>query len=193
VSFGDDDVRTPAPIRLAKDDFFGRFVDESSEPSYDYCVVDLSADLELAGRHNFELEKADDLIKVGDEVMFLGFISAEYRKANVHVIRIDGSVNRGNSGGPLIHFRSKKVVGLIPLTETGLERDFNALVPTPRQHIAGLSGSVARVLIGGADPLDATRVTMSKLERIAQNLKRPAQVGIGMAYCTEHVIDSGRL
>jgi hypothetical protein len=207
ITFGDHDENPIAPVRLAKEDFYDRICDESTEHNSDYVVLDMSTEPEFDSRVNFELQESDGLAEVGDQVLFLGFpflaahitahvryISANYRLGATHRLQIDGSINPGNSGGPLLHLESGKVVAIITRMEPGLYKDFDDLVGAIRNNVQALSRTGgARMTIGGIDPVEATRVTMSILGRIAANLKRSANVGIGWAYCSEHVLKGGGL
>lgn len=204
LSFGDQDTNPMPPVRLSRDDFYGRIADESTEGSADYVVIDMSSEPEFAGRPNFELAASDGLAQVGDPVLFLGFplnashlsahsgrISADYRTNAVHRLQIDGSINRGNSGGPLIHVATEKTIGIITRMEPGLYENFRDLQEAIGNNVEALSRSKASMTIGGVDPIQATRVTMSILGVIAQNLERSANVGIGWAFCVEHLIAGG--
>jgi len=203
ITFGDQDTNPITPIRLAREEFYGRIVDESGEQHSDYVVCDLSAEPEFAERPNLELARADDLAYVGERVLFLGFpflgshvtahlgyISADYRSQGVHRLQIDGSINRGNSGGPLIHLESGKVIGIVTRSEPGLDKHFDDLIEAIGKNIASLPER-GGISIGGVDPVHATRVTMTILGRISTSIKRSANVGIGWAYCVEHLLDSG--
>ena len=205
LTFGDQSRNPIEPIRLSQKDLFQRIYNEFPEGSLDYAVLDMSAEPEFANRHEFEIARADGIMEVGDQVLFFGFpfgskvltshvgyISAEYREQGIHLLQIDGSINRGNSGGLLFHLNSGKVVGIGTRTQTGLERDFDELVTAIQANEQALSqrGGVA-VSIGGVDPIQATRVTMTILRKVATNLKRSANVGIGWAFCAEHVLEGG--
>lgn len=206
ITFGDQTSNPIQPIRLAKEDFYSRICDESTEGNADYVVVDMSAEPEFTGRYEFEPETADGIIHVDDQVLFFGFpflgshltshvgyISADYVADQVHHLQIDGSINRGNSGGPLFHPASGKAIAIVTRTELGLERDFDQLVEAIGKNVQGLSRQRASMTIGGIDPVQATRTTMVILGRLANNLRRSANVGIGWAFCTEHLLSGGAL
>jgi S1-C subfamily serine protease len=50
---------------------------------------------------------------------------------NLDMIQIDGSVNMGNSGGPLIHMDSSSVVGIVSVRMGSIERDIQNLKAMP--------------------------------------------------------------
>lgn len=202
MTFGDQAEGAPPPIRLRRDDFQGRIKDESDESHFDYAVIDISAEPETAGRHQFEVDSAEAVARVGDQVLFFGFpfgsdvltshvgyISAETQSGGVHRLKIDGSVNVGNSGGPLLHLESDRVIGIVTRTQTGLENDFDELVEAlaKNEEVLSRQGG-AKMTIGGVDPVRAIRVTMTALRRVAVNLRRSSNVGIGWAFCSEHLL-----
>jgi hypothetical protein len=164
--------------------------------------LDLSAECEFAGRPEFDLAISDDAVKVGDQVVLLGFplmtnvltshigyISASFRSGAVHRLQIDASVNLGNSGGPLVHVNTGQVIGIVTRVRIGLNRDFENLIATLDQNLIALSNQRASISIGGIDPIQATRSTVAALRVIAVNLRRSANVGIGWAYCSEHIVN----
>lgn len=138
--------------------------------------------------------KDDDAISIGTEVCFLGFqfdqpnlamhrglISSSFIKADVRYVQIDGSVNHGNSGGPLIDAADGKVLGIVTRKATGLTREFEQLDSALQSNIDVLSRA-GGVHLGGIDPIAATRVVQEQIRVVARNIARSANVGIGYAY-----------
>lgn len=201
ITFGDSDSNSIQPIRLAKEDLYQRITSESPKGEFDYAALDLSEEPELAGRFNFDMAEVDHPARVGDQMLFFGFplrskvltshvgvLSADYWSSGIHRLQIDGSVNLGNSGGPLLHLGSGKLVGIVTLTHTGLEGDFDELIEAVEANERILSQQRGtRIIIAGLDPVETARVTMTALRKVARNLKRSANVGIGWAFCVEHL------
>ncbi len=189
-------------IRLSKDDFFSMVVKESPKEMEDYAVLRVD-EPEFAGRYNFELGSAEDVV-VGQQVVFLGFpfdslhltahvgyISSKHQTKNINVIQIDGSVNGGNSGGPLLAIESNKVAGIVTRKATGLEEQFNALIDALRKNQVALEQCKGIISVGPIDPMDAIRASQAAMEQITRNIERSANVGIGYAYSAEYVVQSG--
>ena len=89
---------------------------------------------------------------------------------------------------------SAKVIAIVTLTRTGLGDDFDELVEAVQKNETALSHQRGvRVSVGGIDPIQAIRVTMRVLGRVATNLKRSSNGGIGWAFCREHVLQGGAL
>ena len=185
-------------IRLSKDDFFSLVVSESPQELEDYIVL-RAEEPEFAGRYNFEIGSSDDVV-VGQQVVFLGYpfdslhltshvgyISSKHQTGSTNIIQIDGSVNGGNSGGPLITIEPCKAAGIITRKATGLERQFNMLLEALRHNQQALQQSQSVIRIGGIDPIEAIRVSQAAMERLAHNIERSANVGIGYAYSAEYV------
>ena len=172
--------------------------------SWDYAVI-------AVGHPDFEripdLEaKDDESVAIGSEVCFLGFqfeqpnlaihrglVSSAFAKTGVRYIQIDGSVNHGNSGGPLIDISDGKVLGIVTRKATGLTRDFEDLDAVLQRNIELLSRSAGGVLIGGIDPIATTRMVQEQIRVIARNIGRSANVGIGYAYHIAEVRSALRL
>lgn len=185
-------------IRLSRDDFLSMIVKESLEEMEDYAVL-RADEPEFAGRYNFELGSVEDVV-VGQQVIFLGFpfdslhltahvgyVSSKHQTKGINIIQIDGSVNGGNSGGPLLNIDTGKVAGIVTRKATGLEKQFDELIEALRKNQIALQNVRASMSIGGINPLDAIRASQAAMERIARNIERSANVGIGYAYSVEYV------
>jgi len=120
----------------------------------------------------------------------LGHVSSIHERNGTKVLQIDGSINGGNSGGPLVN-EDGNVIGVVTRAVTGLiEEQFERLVNALRHNQEALQGGGARVLLGGIDPIQALRASQTAMEQIARDLHRSANVGIGYAYSAEYVRDA---
>lgn len=188
-------------VRLARDTCLAATVHESPRDAHDVTFLRL-AEPEFTGRHIFTFGDSARL-SVGDEVGFLGYpfqltqltchvgyVSSLHRRERVDVIQIDGSINGGNSGGPVIELAEGRVVGLIARAEVGFLVDqFDELIRTLRQNVELLEGHQGGVLIGGVDPVGGLRASQSAMLQIAANMRRSANVGIGYAFSTNYIRD----
>jgi S1-C subfamily serine protease len=163
------------------------------EFSWDYAVIALNhPDFERIP----DLEaKEDEGVTIGSETCFLGFqfeqknlsihrglVSSTFVKAGVRYIQIDGSVNHGNSGGPLIDIADGKVLGIVTRKATGLTKDFESLDTVLQSNIKLLNQNAGNVFLSGIDPIAATQMIQEQIRVIARNIGRSANVGIGYAY-----------
>lgn len=186
-------------IRLLPDDFYAMVASEDPENSKDYAYIQID-EPELTDRHRFELGSINE-VDLGHDLLFLGypfgmpqltvhrgFVSSIYQKNGINIIQIDGSVNGGNSGGPLIDLISKNVVGVVTRARKGfVEQEFDNLIQILAKNQEILSNSKAVMRVGGVDPIDGLRASMAAMQQIAQNLKRSANVGIGYAFAIDPV------
>ncbi|HUU50640.1 MAG TPA: serine protease [Nitrospinota bacterium] len=194
---------TEQKIRLLPEDLYNATLAESQESERDYAFINL-AEPEFEGRHKFEFGDSSD-VSVGEKILFLGFpfgmpqltahmgyISSIHEKQEKTIIQIDGSVNGGNSGGPLISLASGKVVGIITRAITGIiEQEFDNLIATLQnnQRILSQTKTKAVIKVRGIDPIQGLRASQAAMEKIARNLKRSANVGIGYAFSINHIRD----
>ena len=189
-------------IRLSRDDFLSIVIKELPEEMEDYAVL-RADEPEFAGRYNFELGSVEDVV-VGQQVIFLGFpfdslhltahvgyISSKHQTKGINILQIDGSVNGGNSGGPLLTIESGRVAGIVTRKATGLEKQFRELLEALRNNQIALQQCQGIMRVGPIDPMDAIRASQAAMERIALNIERSANVGIGYAYSAEYVAQSG--
>ncbi len=189
-------------IRLARDTCLAAVALESPPDEHDVAFLRLDQP-EFQGRHTFAFGDSANL-RVGDELGFLGYpfnmehltchvanVSSLRLRGRVQVIQIDGSVNGGNSGGPLINFSEGHAVGVVCRAEIGfLANQFDDLIHALNQNVELLQRSAgARVIIGGVDPAEGLRASQVAMHRIAVNLRRSANVGIGYAFGTDYIRD----
>lgn len=168
------------------------------ETRWDYAVLDIDHP-DFATIPDLQLKDDDDL-SIGSEVGFMGFqfeqpnlaihcglIASTYTKAGVRYIQVDGSVNHGNSGGPLIDPADGKVLGIVTRKATGLTKEFQALDAVLESNIHLLNQCAGNVFLSGLDPIATTREVQEQLRIIAHNIGRSANVGIGYAYHVSEV------
>jgi len=123
------------PIKIESQVFLDSLIFCRHENSWDYAVLRIP-ELEIENIYNFELGNPD-LLKVGDDIAFLGFplgvehltcsygiVSALYQSNNVDKIQLDANVNPGSSGSPLFRPDTGQVIGIVTRKRTGLEDKF---------------------------------------------------------------------
>ena len=185
-------------------EFQNMLVDGDPETGWDYAVLKVPHP-SFAAAPALRLDESEDL-QVGTQIalfgfqfeqpnlsMHVGYVSSQFQRARVHYIQLDSSVNQGNSGGPLINCSSGRVIGMITRKATGLTQQFDELHKAIRQNIDLLQASQrsgARGIIGGVDPVAATMAIEVQMGRIAKEIARSANVGIGYAYHIKKVRDS---
>lgn len=202
ITFGDQNLKSVAPIRLSFDTLTKNIVKESLESEYDYALIRFT-EPEANSRYQLQFKTVKQEL-VGEQVLFFGFpfgtqhltshfgyISSNFWRGSAHWFQIDGSINPGNSGGPLIHIPSGLVIGIVTRTETGLERDFDQLVEAVRNNVKALESPTGRILIGGIDLIPSMQKTMIILAKLSFNMKRSANVGIGFCLSSEHITQTG--
>lgn len=198
IRFDDmDPADSSAFIRLAPDDYVAA---ESTQDDKDYVYLKMS-EPEFDGRHIFQFSESSNAIQVGESSVFLGFpfgmtqltshlgfISSIHNRNGVNVIQIDGSVNGGNSGGPLLDIKTGRVAGIVTRAVTGLiEEQFRNLLYSLQQNQKALNGAKSVMRIGSVDPIQAIMASQAAMEQIAKDLHRSANVGIGYAYSAEYI------
>jgi S1-C subfamily serine protease len=179
--------------------FEQRLVTGSQEQSYDYAVFRVSEVVE-PDDHHFTLEPPGDR-RIGEPIALLGFplehenmtchqgiISSRYQSGATHVIQIDASVNAGNSGGPLIDPETGVAIGIVTRKATGLSRIFDQLRQSAQNNLQALQATNARISIGGIDAVQAIRVSQAQMLGTFDEIERQANVGIGYAFSSEHVL-----
>lgn len=186
-------------IRLARNDLFKAVTYESPDDAWDVAFISLE-EPEFEGRYRFEFADTAP-VAIGQQVLFIGYpfqmtnitchvgyISSLFERSGVSVIQIDGSVNGGNSGGPLLEMTSGRVVGIVTRAHVGfVAEQFDSLIGTLRQNVEVLSKQRASIRLGGIDPIEAVKVSQVAMIEIAKSLRSSANVGIGYAFSSSHI------
>lgn len=174
----------------------------SDENNHDYVVFD--APLYSENKfHKFDFAK-QGLPCVGERCLALGFpfgrpvftahevmISSRYSSGVADVLRLDGSINPSNSGGPLVRISDGKVIGIVVRRETGLTGQIKLM----KTELSGFRAQVRRDSVGGFARMGSVNVfdffdgVAASFETILLELERSANVGIGHAFGVGTLMD----
>lgn len=190
-------------ISLGHLEFRTLLVEGDPETAWDFAILKIPGP-EFQALPSLEL--AEDDLCIGDQIAILGFqfdqahlsmhmghLASEYDRAGVRYLQLDSSVNHGNSGGPLVGVSSGKVYGLVTRKATGLTEQFDALMRSFQHNITQLQKmqqNGGTVFVAGLDPVSAMMATQEQMKKIAQEIGRSANVGIGYAYHIRKVRES---
>jgi len=102
-----------------------------------------------------------------------GMVAAKTTRSpsDTQLLKLDASINKGNSGGPVVRISTGKVIGLASLKEGSLQERLQKLMrekPT------------ASFSIGGNDPIELIKF-------IVQDMETNLQLGLGYAVASEHL------
>ena len=193
IRFVEEDGHTISFSHIfSKADFTALIQDGSDESNWDFAILEVEA---LKTRPSLSLLRPASNISIGTPVAFFGYqfgaghlsmhsgiISARFTKDLVKYIQIDGSVNQGNSGGPLINVETGEVIGIVTRSAKGLTKMFNELMESFDGNIRALEGVQGMIGLGTVDPIRALMVSQEQMKRISKEIKRSANVGIGYAF-----------
>ncbi|MEW6715792.1 MAG: serine protease [Nitrospirota bacterium] len=172
---------------------------ENNAFDYDYAILKI---IDMTDSFNY-LEMGDySTMQVGDSLLFAGFplyspnliihngmVSSKYSSAAFgnnkkleEIIQIDGSINKGNSGGPVLDIKTGKVVGIINTRYVGITPKMDDL----RKKIAA-QGSLAKIVeIYGVSPMDA-------ILELINIMDATMNVGIGQAVSINYIKEDKNL
>ncbi len=190
-----------AYIHLTHEEVGNAMKVESPEQDYDYAFLQLSNPT-FKGRPRLKLGDCASLA-VGEQVLFMGFpfeydrltchvgyVSSIYKNCGADMVQIDGSINGGNSGGPLIDLKTGKVAGIITRAETGfIKEQFDELLGVLRNYeeILKDDGTRPTMTMGDVEILATLRDSFASLKQMATNVERSANVGIGFAVSARYL------
>ena len=118
----------------------------------------------------------------------MGYVSSIHELDGVRVLQIDGSVNGGNSGGPLLNLKDGRVVGIITRSVQGyIAEQFDELILALGKNIEFLNGIGEVMQVGSFRATEIAIASQIAMREIAKNLRRSANVGIGYAYAIDYL------
>lgn len=170
----------------------------SPEDKYDYAI--LSCDRTVPANRTFL--QADDQARNdrGEDVLFSGFPHGIHDllihnaiisgKIGANGFYIDGTVNGGNSGGPIIRKSDGKLIGIVTqrrfLGAKELE-DISKQAESLMQHCKEMAGR-GRVVIMGVDYGAFADLMSRSLNLMVEVLHLNANTGIGIGFHPRHVV-----
>ncbi len=205
---GDFPLETVVKLRGSGTEFSFQYSDlatyvvcGSSIDNSDYIVLDIGDANFFDGKFQFELRSHVD-VKIGEQILIMGYpfehenlashighVSAKHLEVDVNILQLDASVNNGNSGGPLIDLKTKKVVGIVTRKATGLAKQFDELIKSFDQNIEIFDkASQSIITFDGINYKEAFKETQNQMKMIAVNLKRSSNVGIGYAFACDRLM-----
>ena len=199
IRFADSDSqRFEDGVRLPYPEFERRLVSGSDERNFDFAVLRIPEVFPRAG-YRFRLSAAH-CARVGMAVAFFGYplehlnlvchagiISSIYQSGPARILQLDASINASNSGGPVLDVETGEVAGLVTRKATGLTRMFQELLQSFEHNIRALEGARGVIGLGGVDPVAALVASQHQMQRVAQEIERSANVGIGYAFAIDYV------
>ena len=125
-------------------------------PLGEFSQIDIGEDVVWGG---FPLEVWVPSFHKG-MVSFKGGMRLPQLKGEIEALQLDGTMNRGNSGGPIIDPRDGRVVGIVSSSMGAINEDLAAI--TQRQKEFGT------VAIVGVDPIAVFKMIITDMDRHLQ-------------------------
>lgn len=199
-----DGFSDAASRKITVGEFQRRLLDGDPKEGWDFAIYDLSWP-EFKSIPSLALAPSTSL-SIGDPIAFLGFqfenpnlaihsgtLASRFVQAGVKYLQLDASVNQGNSGGPLVNPESSLVVGIVTRKATGLTKQFDDLLESFDLNMAALKAAGSIIRVGAVDPIEAIMVSQEQMKRVALEIRRSANVGIGYAYELDKIRSSHAL
>ncbi|AUV84472.1 hypothetical protein C2R22_23280 (plasmid) [Salinigranum rubrum] len=159
---------------------------------HDYAILELQGDL---GDDRLTLHPHTTGVTRGDEVLFAGYphgigdLLVHHARVSGHGdagFYMDGSVNGGNSGGPIIDAETGAVVGLVTYKRYVEPDDLRRVIRELREVRDEAADRTGFIHERGADMQNQTRVLAETSELLEQVLKHNANSGIGIGKPIHH-------
>ncbi|MFA6183215.1 serine protease [Acidithiobacillus sp.] len=169
----------------------------SSSDEYDYAILEITGEIP-DNIFILQPETSKEPAR-GTSVIFSGFPHGIH-KLLVHkcvisgvdesVFYVDGSVNPGNSGGPIIDFDTGHVVGIVTMRRFLGAPDLQDAIKNFKgieQYCIDVSSSGQQIVIGGIKLINFFMLLAQRLNVISSVLEANANTGIGIGYRIQFV------
>ena len=160
-----------------------------NDPDHDFIILKIEESdysvLEL-GEYD-EIEEGDDIYFCGYPLMSnhfainAGIISSKFTESNIRLMQIDGSVNSGNSGGPLLNM-DDKVVGIVTQKAGGIDDKLLGISEIVKKSKSGMV-----INYKFKDGREVKFDPQQALADVIQIIHDYTSVGIGYAFSIEYV------
>lgn len=178
-----------------KDEFIRLIEVGSPENHWDLAIL---KDSDFQSIKSIPIADEEEEFEVGQECSILGYpfssnfltihsatISSRHTnsKNDVRYIQLDATVNKGNSGGPLINNENGKLIGIVTRKHTGFSERFSGLSQSFKQNIKHLEENKGiGIQVGNIEILDTFKVIQNQFDSLKTEIERSNNVGIGIAY-----------
>ena len=196
----EDNIETGEEVKAVTadgDEFTLELVAYSKEDEHDYAIY--STPDKISAERDALSPRINHGLDIGTEVAFSGFphgildllvqraiISGEVDDKSFY---IDGSVNGGNSGGPIVDLSDGSLIGIVTqrrfLGEAGLDK-MKEIASQIKDHWDKF-GQMGSVQLMGVDFGAFSSSTAESLVVISNVLEENANTGIGIGYSSEFI------
>lgn len=194
IRFGNDSYEGKDPITIPYENFMKVIKAGSTRQNFDYAAFEIK-EIDWNKHYQFELDSREVAVE-GEQVLVMGYpfgarnltshigyISSIYNDGRIDIIQLDISTNNGNSGGPVVDLKTKKVIGYVTRKQTGLAEQFDVLMKSFDQNIEIFDkASQGVITFGGINYKEALKVTQEQMKVLSTSIKRSANTGIGYAF-----------
>lgn len=169
-----------------------RLISHSDKTKYDFALLELSDPLP-SGRNVLQ-PRTNENTDRGSQILFAGFPHGIHDllvheaivsgPANTHAFYIDGSVNGGNSGGPIIDINTGELMGIVTQRRFLGAQSLQTLgqqVSHLAQHCEAIANR-GSVQIMGIDFGQFANMMAQGLRAISQVIEANANSGIGIGF-----------
>jgi S1-C subfamily serine protease len=207
-----DDARTSATAETeAGDPLTLDYLTHSPRDEFDFALYRVSGNIP-AGRTVLEPDESATPLPRGAEVLFAGFPHGVHELLVQRAIvsglyeedlgfYLDGPVNGGNSGGPVVSVETGKVVGITTASRYMTDDEWERLASEAQQleaHCAALAdprqtgGATSMVGIQGIDFREFAEMVARSNRLIRRMLEANANTGLGIGFNIDHVLERCR-
>ena len=190
-----DDLRDG--VNVSYPDFIEAIVKSSPEKEFDYAILDLrQIPKERVNNFTVPVREPPSLY---DPVAVIGYpfsrlrpvahhcyVSSFFKSGPAQLMQLEGSINFGNSGGPVVALREQAVIGYVSTKEAGFTDKFWSL----RESIGQNIGDLRQLQECAKDKQMVSKLLnqQEQLQQICDEMLRSSNTGIASAVRIQHLL-----
>ncbi len=194
----DDNIKR-ITVRLPIADFFNRLITSGDRDFNDFSVIstdNLGFDSVPSVIISFENRSF-----IGSSVAMIGYqfdhpgltlkngiISSYKMKNEQRFLLFDGILSHGNSGSPLFHIQTNKVIGIIGHKLNTIDINYQQMIGIINTNIKMLREATGKMEISGVDPVQVMVAAQHQIKQLANDLYRTSYLGAGYALSSYHML-----
>jgi len=198
--YKNDGITINQSVKITDKDFKNRILKATEEGLSGFMLVNIDfpqfdeiPSIKLCSKPNYQI--ASPIAVIGHQwvqnniAIKTGIVSSYYKHQGIKYIQFDASIERGNSGAPLINVESGEVIGIVGYGLARLEEDYKSLMNVINTNLELLNNSSGKLLVNDIDPIQVLIANQNQIKHIVHELFHKVSFNTGYALNIDQVIE----
>lgn len=188
----DDGLTVKASVRITEKDFKLRMVKGIRESYPGFALIDIDfpqfdtiPSLKLSSKVTSSI--GSPIAVIGHQMehnniaIKTGIVSSFFKQGGQKYIQFDASLDRGNSGSPLIELETGEVIGIVGHRLANLLEGYKQMMQVINNNLTLLKDTEGKIQFNDIDPIQVLIANQNQIKRLAQEFFKTASIMYGFA------------